>query len=53
MAYQVYLPDGYVQALATPNGGAISGQNVSLDIDGQLRNSGQITAGDLLQVKAG
>ncbi|URF02682.1 DUF637 domain-containing protein [Cupriavidus campinensis] len=53
MAYQVYLPDGYVQALATPNGGTISGQNVSLDIDGQLRNSGQITAGDLLQVKAG
>jgi filamentous hemagglutinin len=53
LAYQVYLPDGYVQALATPNGGAISGQNVSLDIDGQLRNSGQITAGDLLQVKAG
>ncbi|MFC4485829.1 metalloendopeptidase with exotoxin activity, partial [Cupriavidus campinensis] len=53
MAYQVYLPDGYVQALATPNGGAISGQNVSLDFDGQLRNSGQITAGDLLQVKAG
>ena len=50
---QVYLPDGYVQALATPNGGAIRGQNVSLDIDGQLRNSGQITAGDLLQVKAG
>ncbi|MGO4282119.1 hemagglutinin, partial [Cupriavidus sp. RAF20_2] len=49
---QVYLPDGYVQALATPNGGTISGQNVSLDIDGQLRNSGQITAGDLLQVKA-
>ena len=53
MAYQVYLPDGYAQALATPNGGTISGQNVSLDIDGQLRNSGQITAGDLLQVKAG
>jgi len=53
LAYQVYLPDGYVQALATPNGGAISGQNVSLDFDGQLRNSGQITAGDLLQVKAG
>ena len=50
---QVYLPDGYVQALATPTGGVITGQDVSLDIDGQLRNSGRIVAGDLLQVKAG
>ncbi len=46
---QVYLPDGYAQALARTNGGTISGQNVSLDIDGRLRNSGQITAEDLLQ----
>lgn len=50
---QVYLPDGYAQALSTPNGGTISGQNVSLDIEGQLRNSGQIVAGDRLEVKAG
>ncbi len=28
---QVYLPDGYAQALATPNGGVIAGKDVSLD----------------------
>ncbi|MGH8045363.1 MAG: hypothetical protein ACREOX_12200, partial [Stenotrophomonas sp.] len=41
---QVYLPEGYAQALTKPTGGTIAGDNVSLDIAGQLRNSGAITA---------
>ncbi|MGO4330124.1 beta strand repeat-containing protein [Cupriavidus sp. M-11] len=50
---QVYLPEGYAQALTKPTGGMIAGQEVTLDIAGQLRNSGVITAGDTLNVKAG
>lgn len=50
---QVYLPEGYAQALTKPTGGTIAGDNVSLDIAGQLRNSGAITAADTLNVKAG
>ncbi|MGT2456173.1 DUF637 domain-containing protein [Cupriavidus basilensis] len=50
---QVYLPEGYAQALTKPTGGTIAGENVNLDIAGQLRNSGVITAGDTLNVKAG
>ncbi|EHP37787.1 adhesin, partial [Cupriavidus basilensis OR16] len=50
---QVYLPEGYAQALTKPTGGTIAGDKVSLDIAGQLRNSGAITAGDTLNVKAG
>ena len=50
---QVYLPEGYALALTKPTGGTIAGDNVSLDIAGQLRNSGVITAGDTLNVKAG
>ncbi len=49
---QVYLPDDYAQALATPNGGVIAGKDVSLDIAGNLRNSGMVTASDTLTVKA-
>ncbi|XYI30543.1 DUF637 domain-containing protein [Cupriavidus oxalaticus] len=50
---QVYLPDGYAQMLTKPTGGTIAGDNVSLDIAGQIRNSGQVVAGDTLKVKAG
>ncbi|WP_458762567.1 two-partner secretion domain-containing protein [Cupriavidus basilensis] len=50
---QVYLPEGYAQALTKPTGGTIAGDKVSLDIAGQLRNSGAITAADTLNVKAG
>ncbi len=50
---QVYLPEGYAQALTKPTGGTITGENVKLDIAGQLRNSGQIVAADTLSVKAG
>ncbi|MFJ4291930.1 filamentous hemagglutinin N-terminal domain-containing protein [Cupriavidus sp. NPDC089707] len=50
---QVYLPEGYAQALTTPTGGTISGDNVNLDIAGLLRNSGVVSASDTLSVKAG
>ncbi|WP_265922419.1 two-partner secretion domain-containing protein [Cupriavidus nantongensis] len=50
---QVYLPDGYAQRLTKPTGGTIAGDNVSLDFAGQIRNSGQVMAGDTLKVKAG
>ncbi|SPK73985.1 Filamentous hemagglutinin, N-terminal:Adhesin HecA 20-residue repeat x2 [Cupriavidus taiwanensis] len=50
---QVYLPDGYAQMLTKPTGGTIAGDNVSLDVAGQIRNSGQVMAGDTLKVKAG
>ena len=50
---QVYLPEGYAQAVAVPTGGTIRGENVKLEIDGQLRNTGQVIASDTLQVKAG
>ncbi|MGT2494414.1 hypothetical protein ACU4GD_37950 [Cupriavidus basilensis] len=44
---------GYAQALTKPTGGTIAGENVNLDIAGQLRDSRVITAGDPLNVKAG
>ncbi|MFJ4291920.1 DUF637 domain-containing protein [Cupriavidus sp. NPDC089707] len=50
---QVYLPEGYAQALTKPTGGTITGENIGLDIAGQLRNSGVISAADTLNVKAG
>ncbi|ULX52735.1 hemagglutinin [Cupriavidus taiwanensis] len=50
---QVYLPDGYAQRLTKPTGGTIAGENVGLDFAGQIRNSGQVMAGDTLKVKAG
>ncbi|MBV8156466.1 MAG: hypothetical protein JO278_02350, partial [Dyella sp.] len=50
---QVYLPEGYAQALSVPTGGTISGENIKLTIDGQLRNTGQVIASDTLTVKAG
>ncbi|WP_454725791.1 MULTISPECIES: two-partner secretion domain-containing protein [Cupriavidus] len=50
---QVYLPEGYAQALTKPTGGSIAGDNIKLDIEGQLRNTGTVTATDTLQVKAG
>ncbi|WP_354681921.1 filamentous hemagglutinin N-terminal domain-containing protein [Cupriavidus necator] len=50
---QVYLPEGYAQALTKPTGGTITGENISLDVAGQLRNSGVISAADTLNVKAG
>ncbi|WP_454055856.1 two-partner secretion domain-containing protein [Cupriavidus sp. Marseille-Q8015] len=50
---QVYLPEGYAQAMATPTGGTISGRDISVTVDGQLRNSGQVVATDTLAVKAG
>ena len=50
---QVYLPEGYAQAVAVPTGGTIRGENVKLTVDGQLRNTGQVIASDTLQVKAG
>ncbi|MFJ5382856.1 DUF637 domain-containing protein [Cupriavidus sp. CER94] len=49
---QVYLPEGYAQALAVPTGGTISGENIKLTVDGQLRNTGQVIARDTLTVKA-
>jgi filamentous hemagglutinin len=49
---QVYLPEGYAQALAVPTGGTISGENIKLSVDGQLRNTGQVVARDTLTVKA-
>ncbi len=49
---QVYLPEGYAQALSVPTGGTISGENIKLTIDGQLRNTGQVIAQDTLTVKA-
>lgn len=49
---QIYLPEGYAQALAVPTGGTISGDNIKLTIDGQLRNTGQVVARDTLTVKA-
>ncbi|WP_404994341.1 hypothetical protein [Cupriavidus pauculus] len=42
---QVYLPEGYAQALAVPTGGTISGENIKLTVDGQLRNTGQVAIG--------
>ncbi|CAG9181599.1 hypothetical protein LMG23992_04537 [Cupriavidus laharis] len=50
---QVYLPEGYAQALAKPTGGTITGENVKLDIAGLLSNSGTVLASDTLDVKAG
>ncbi|MEN7529546.1 hypothetical protein [Cupriavidus sp. DL-D2] len=50
---QVYLPEGYAQALSVPTGGTISGENIKLTIDGQLRNTGQVIASDTLSVKDG
>lgn len=49
---QVYLPEGYAQALAVPTGGTIRGENIKLTVDGQLRNTGQVIAQDTLTVKA-
>ncbi|QET06743.1 hypothetical protein FOB72_28180 [Cupriavidus pauculus] len=49
---QVYLPEGYAQALSLPTGGTISGDNIRIAVDGQLRNSGQIVASDTLTVRA-
>ncbi|WP_179593981.1 DUF637 domain-containing protein [Cupriavidus plantarum] len=49
---QVYLPEGYAQALSVPTGGTISGDNIKIAVDGQLRNTGQIVASDTLAVKA-
>jgi len=50
---QLYLPAGYADAVTQPAGGVIAGQNVNLNVDGTLRNSGQVTASDTLNVKAG
>ncbi|MGM3413113.1 hemagglutinin, partial [Ralstonia holmesii] len=50
---QLYLPAGYADAITQPAGGVIAGQNVNLNVDGTLRNSGQVTASDTLNVKAG
>ncbi|MFC4424543.1 hemagglutinin, partial [Cupriavidus pampae] len=50
---QVYLPEGYAQALSLPTGGTISGDNIKIAVDGQLRNTGQVVANDTLTVKAG
>ncbi|WP_247538246.1 beta strand repeat-containing protein [Ralstonia pseudosolanacearum] len=50
---QLYLPAGYADSITQPAGGTIAGQNVNLNVDGTLRNSGQIMAGDTLNVKAG
>jgi hypothetical protein len=38
---QVYLPEGYAQALTKPTGGTIAGDNVSLDINTQPHNKSQ------------
>ncbi|TPQ27259.1 two-partner secretion domain-containing protein, partial [Cupriavidus pinatubonensis] len=50
---QVYLPEGYAQATAKSTGGTIVGNDVSLDIAGQIRNSGAVMAADKLVVRAG
>ncbi|MCM2263201.1 hemagglutinin [Ralstonia solanacearum] len=50
---QLYLPAGYADAITQPAGGVIAGTNVNVNVDGTLRNSGQITAGDTLNVHAG
>ncbi|NKA93517.1 hemagglutinin [Ralstonia solanacearum] len=50
---QLYLPVGYAGGITQPAGGVIAGTNVNLNVDGTLRNSGEITAGDTLNVKAG
>ncbi len=41
------------RAMATPTGGTISGRDISVTVDGQLRNSGQVVATDTLAAKAG
>ncbi len=50
---QLYLPQGYANEITQPAGGVIAGQNVNLNLDGTLRNSGYVMAGDTLNVKAG
>ncbi|QOK91050.1 hemagglutinin [Ralstonia pseudosolanacearum] len=50
---QLYLPAGYADAITQPAGGVIAGTNVNVNVDGTLRNSGQITADDTLNVHAG
>ncbi|MDO3621702.1 filamentous hemagglutinin N-terminal domain-containing protein [Ralstonia pseudosolanacearum] len=50
---QLYLPAGYADGVTQPAGGTIAGTDVNLNVDGTLRNSGQIIAGDTLNVKAG
>ncbi|WP_425219540.1 filamentous hemagglutinin N-terminal domain-containing protein [Ralstonia solanacearum] len=50
---QLYLPAGYADAITQPAGGVIAGTNVNVNVDGTLRNSGQITAADTLNVHAG
>lgn len=50
---QVYLPAGHARALTKATGGNIAGGNVTLDIQGQLRNSGRVLATDSLSVRAG
>ncbi|WP_042549508.1 hemagglutinin, partial [Ralstonia solanacearum] len=50
---QLYLPAGYADAITQPAGGMIAGTNVNVNVDGTLRNSGQITAADTLNVHAG
>lgn len=50
---QLYLPAGYADAITQPAGGVIAGTNVNVTVDGTLRNSGQITAADTLNVHAG
>ncbi|MHC6054433.1 two-partner secretion domain-containing protein [Ralstonia solanacearum] len=50
---QLYLPAGYADAITQPAGGVIAGTNVNVNVDGTLRNSGQITAVDTLNVHAG
>ncbi|MGA3931068.1 DUF6862 domain-containing protein, partial [Ralstonia nicotianae] len=50
---QLYLPAGYADAITQPAGGMIAGTNVNVNVDGTLRNSGQIVAGDALNVHAG
>ncbi|MBT1535686.1 DUF637 domain-containing protein [Ralstonia solanacearum] len=50
---QLYLPAGYADAITQPAGGVIAGSNVNVNVDGTLRNSGQITAADTLNVHAG
>ncbi len=50
---QLYLPAGYADAITQPAGGVIAGTNVNVNVDGTLRNSGQVTAADTLNVHAG
>ena len=50
---QVYLPEGYAQALAKATGGNITGDNVNLNFaGGTIRNTGVVVASDTLSVKA-